>query len=153
MSLDQIKNLQTELDFPFSIKKVDHIGIAVKNLENSLAFYKNFLGAKNIHFHEVPSEKVKVAMFHFGETKLELLQPSNDESAIAKFIAKRGEGIHHICLEVDDLEKALEKLQEEEGLSLDKSPRIGAGNCKVAFLHPKKTGGVLIELSQPPLKP
>jgi methylmalonyl-CoA/ethylmalonyl-CoA epimerase len=126
------------------IKKIDHIGVAVKNLEEAVDLYKK-LGFVLKEIEEVPEQKVKVAMLPVGESKLELLEATSENSAIAKFLEKRGEGIHHVAINVEDIEKALQ-LAKENGLTLiDEKPRIGAGGKKVAFIHPKSTKGVLLE--------
>jgi methylmalonyl-CoA epimerase len=127
------------------IKHISHIGIAVKNLEEGIAFYQK-LGLTLEAIEEVPSQMVKVAFFPVGDTRIELLAPTSDESPIAKFIEKKGEGIQHLAFAVEDLPEAL-KLSQEEGIRLiDKEPRPGAHGAEIAFLHPKSTGGVLIEL-------
>jgi len=127
------------------VKHVSHIGIAVKNLEEGIAFYEK-LGFKLEGIEEVPSQKVRVAFLPCGDTRIELLEPTADDSPIAKFIEKKGEGIQHIAFAVDDLPLALEN-SEKEGIRLiDKEPRPGAHGADIAFLHPKSTNGVLIEL-------
>jgi methylmalonyl-CoA epimerase len=127
------------------IKHISHIGIAVKNLEEGIAFYEK-LGFKLEGIEEVPSQKVRVAFLPVGDTRIELLEPTADDSPIAKFIEKKGEGIQHIAFAVDDLPAALEN-SENEGIRLiDKEPRPGAHGADIAFLHPKSTNGVLIEL-------
>ncbi|NLO44223.1 MAG: methylmalonyl-CoA epimerase [Candidatus Cloacimonetes bacterium] len=127
------------------IKHISHIGIAVKDLDEGIAFYQK-LGLTLEGVEEVPSQKVKVAFFPVGDTRIELLAATSEDSPIAKFIEKKGEGIQHMAFAVDDLPEAL-KFSEEEGIRLiDKEPRPGAHNADIAFLHPKSTGGVLIEL-------
>ncbi|MCK9557339.1 MAG: methylmalonyl-CoA epimerase [Candidatus Cloacimonetes bacterium] len=127
------------------VKHISHIGIAVKDLEAGIAFYQK-LGLTLEGTEEVPSQMVKVAFFPVGNTRIELLAPTSEESPIAKFIEKKGEGIQHIAFAVEDLPDALKK-SEEEGIRLiDKEPRPGAHGADIAFLHPKSTGGVLIEL-------
>ncbi|MEA1972133.1 MAG: methylmalonyl-CoA epimerase [Candidatus Cloacimonadota bacterium] len=127
------------------INKMSHIGIAVRNLDESIKIYEN-LGLKLEMIEEVESQKVKVAFFPVGESRIELLSPTSEESPIAKFIEKKGEGIHHMALGVNDLPNELNKA-ENNGLQLiDKIPRIGAHRADIAFLHPKSTGRVLIEL-------
>jgi len=125
-------------------KKIDHIGIAVSNLNEAMELYKK-LGFEVKEIEEVAEQKVKVAMLPVGESKIELLEATSDDSAIAKFIEKRGEGIHHIAVNVDDIEKALENAKNEGLKLIDEKPRIGAGGKKVAFIHPKSTKGVLLE--------
>ncbi|AGK60536.1 methylmalonyl-CoA epimerase [Archaeoglobus sulfaticallidus PM70-1] len=124
--------------------KIDHIGIAVKNLDEAVELYKK-LGFEVKGIEEVEEQKVKVAMLPVGESKIELLEATSPESAIAKFIEKRGEGIHHIAINVEDIERALEKVKAEGLTLIDEKPRIGAGGKKVAFVHPKSTKGVLLE--------
>ncbi|HHI01082.1 MAG: methylmalonyl-CoA epimerase [Thermococcus sp.] len=129
------------------IKKVDHIGIAVKNLEDAIKIWES-LGLKVEEIEEVPDQKVRTAIFHAGETRIELLEATAEDSPIAKFIEKRGEGIHHIALGVDNIEEHLEKLKEKGFRLIDEKPRIGAGGAKIAFVHPKSVGGVLLELCE-----
>ncbi len=127
------------------IKHISHIGIAVKDLDEGIAFYEK-LGLTLEGTEEVPSQMVKVAFFPVGDTRIELLAPTSEESPIAKFIEKKGEGIQHIAFAVEDLPQAL-KDTEDDGIRLiDKEPRPGAHGADIAFLHPKSTGGVLIEL-------
>jgi methylmalonyl-CoA/ethylmalonyl-CoA epimerase len=131
---------------------IEHIGIAVKSIEESLPFYENVLGLKCYAVEEVKDQKVKTAFFKIGDAKIELLEATDPESAIAKFIEKRGEGIHHIAYAVEGLEEKL-KLIEEKGIQLiDKKPRKGAEQLNIAFLHPKSTGSVLTELCENPNK-
>lgn len=130
------------------ISKVDHIGIAVKDLDEALKLYRDILQLEVTGVEEVPDQKVKVAFIPVGESKVELLEPTTDDSPVAKFIAKRGEGIHHITFRVDNLEKALEEAKAAGIRLIDETPRLGAGGAKIAFLHPKSTGGVLLELCQ-----
>lgn len=126
------------------IKKFDHIGIAVKNLDEAVDLYKK-LGFELKEIEEVAEQKVRVAMLPVGESKIELLEATSDDSAVAKFIEKRGEGIHHIAVNVEDIEKALENAKANGLVLIDEKPRIGAGGKKVAFVHPKSTKGVLLE--------
>lgn len=129
-------------------EKIAHIGIAVSNIEHALPFYTNTLGLRLNGVEEVHSEGVKVAFLQLGETQLELLEPQHEDSPIAKFIEKRGEGIHHIALEVQDIRERL-KQYKDEGISLiHEEPKSGAHNAQVAFLHPKAANGVLFELCQ-----
>ncbi len=129
--------------------KVNHIGIAVKNIEESLQIYRDMLGLELEGQHEVESQKVITAFFPVGETHIELVQPAEGNVGVSKFIEKRGEGVHHICFEVDDIEQALKDLKERGARLIDEEPReIEGGRKKMAFLHPKSTGGVLIELYQ-----
>jgi methylmalonyl-CoA epimerase len=130
-----------------AINKIDHIGIAVKDLTTSLKFYEEALGLENIGFEVVEEQGVRVAFLTVGESKIELLEPLNEESPIAKFIAKRGEGIHHICLDVENVPEALGELKERNLQLIDQQPRRGAHHKDIAFVHPKSSSGVLIELS------
>jgi lactoylglutathione lyase/methylmalonyl-CoA/ethylmalonyl-CoA epimerase len=128
--------------------KLDHIGIAVKEIEEALKFYSEGLGLECTHIEEVENQKVKIAFLPVGDSNLELVQATSEDSAIAKFIERKGEGIQHIALRVDDIERSLKEL-EDKGFSLiDKVPRIGAHESKIAFLHPKSAHGVLLELVQ-----
>ncbi|WP_456468613.1 methylmalonyl-CoA epimerase [Archaeoglobus sp.] len=126
------------------IRKIDHVGIAVKNLEEATATYKA-LGFEVEEIEEVEEQKVRVAMLPVGESRIELLEATSDDSAIAKFIAGRGEGIHHIAINVENIEEALKKAKDAGLKLIDEKPRIGAGGKKVAFVHPKSTHGVLLE--------
>ncbi len=131
------------------LKKINHIGIAVKNLETAIPFYRDQLGMTFEGTEEVAEQKVKVAFLEIGESRIELLEPTADDSPVAIFIEKKGEGTHHIAYEVDDIEAALTALQEQGVRLIDTTPRRGAHNSLIAFLHPKATGGVLTEICQP----
>ncbi len=127
---------------------VDHIGIAVKSIDESLKFWEETLG---IHCHgveEVAEQKVKTAFLPLGDTEVELLEGTSEESPVSKFIAAKGEGIHHLAIRVPDLEAALEELKAKGVRLIDEKPRMGAGGAKIAFVHPKASGGVLLELSE-----
>ena len=126
--------------------KINHIGIAVKSIEEALKFYSERLGLESMEVVEVPEQKVRVAALQIGESRIELLESTSPDSPIAKFLEKRGEGIHHIAFEVTDIEKRLMKLKEKGIRLIDESPRLGAHNTRIAFIHPKSTQGVLIEL-------
>lgn len=128
--------------------KIEHIGIAVKDLEKSNATFAALFGNKHYKIEEVLSEGVKTSFFKSGPNKIELLQATNPESPIAKFIEKKGEGIHHIAFSVSDINKEIERLQKEGFTVLNTTPKKGADNKLIAFLHPKTTNGVLIELCQ-----
>ena len=130
------------------VKKVDHIGIAVKNLEETLKFYEEVLGIKSVGTEIVEEQKVKVAFLPIGDTEIELLETTEEDGPIAKFIEKRGEGIQHIAYKVDNIEKAIEELKAKGVRMIDERPRYGAGGARIAFLHPKSTFGVLIELCE-----
>ena len=131
------------------IKQIDHIGIAVKSHADHLPFYRDVLQLEFLGFEEVADQKVKVAMFKIGEVKIELLQPVSDDSSIAQFIEKRGEGIHHVAYRTDNLKQQIEDLQAQNIQMIDQQPRIGAHGTQIAFVHPKSTGRVLTELCQP----
>ncbi len=126
------------------IKKIDHIGVAVKNLEEAIELYKK-LGFEVKGIEEIEDQKVRVAMLPVGESKIELIEATSEDSAVAKFIEKRGEGIHHIAINVENIEKALENAKNNGLQLIDEKPRIGAGGKKIAFVHPKSTKGVLLE--------
>lgn len=128
--------------------KIDHIGIAVKSLEEAKGLYTKVLGLEWEQDEEVHTEAVRVSFLKTGESHIELLEALSDDSAIARFIDKKGEGIHHLAFAVDDIGAALEKARVEGYQLIDESPRRGAGGKLVAFLHPKSTNGVLIELCQ-----
>ncbi len=130
------------------VTKIDHIGIAVKNLEETLKFYEEVLGIKCVGTEVVEEQKVKTAFLPIGDTKIELLEATAEDSPIAKFIEKRGEGVQHIAYRVENIEKALEEVKEKGIRLIDEKPRKGAGGAKIAFLHPKSTYGVLIELCE-----
>lgn len=131
------------------MRKIDHIGIAVSNLENALKFYRDILGLEVKDIEEVPEQKIKAAIIPVGESKIELLEATSPDSPVAKYIDSRGEGIHHIALQVSGLEDILKGLAASGVRLIDKEPRIGAGGNKIAFLHPKSTNGVLLELCEP----
>ena len=130
------------------LKKIEHIGIAVKNLELSNRLYAKLLGTKHYKTEFVDSESVKTSFFKLGENKIELLQATNPESAIAKFINKKGEGVHHVAFEVENIEAEIKRLITEGFELIDNTPKLGADNKIIAFLHPKSSGGVLVELCQ-----
>jgi methylmalonyl-CoA/ethylmalonyl-CoA epimerase len=130
------------------MNKIEHIGIAVKNLTNSIDIYQRLLNADCYKTELVASEYVNTAFFKTGENKVELLEATSPESAIAKFIEKKGEGIHHIAFAVDDIIEEMERLRNEGFVLLNEQPKKGADNKMVCFVHPKDTNGVLIELCQ-----
>ncbi len=129
-------------------KRLTHIGIAVKSLENSSDLFSKLFGMEEGYTEEVAEQKVKAAFFKIGEGGIELIEPTSPDSAIAKFIEKRGEGIHHLSFEVDDIEAEIERLKREGFQMIDEKPRIGADGYRIAFLNPKSTNGVLVEISQ-----
>jgi len=130
------------------LSHIEHIGIAVKNLEESIKFYENALGLKCYNIEEVKEQKVKTAFFMVGESKIELLEATSEDSPIAKFIEKKGEGIHHLAFAVKEIENALTEVEENGVQLIDKTPRGGAEGLSIAFLHPKSTAGVLMELCE-----
>ncbi len=130
------------------MNKIEHIGIAVKSLENSNALFAKLFGEPHYKIEEVASEGVNTSFFKVGENKIELLEATKDDSPIAKFIDKKGEGIHHIAFDVDDIVSEIERLKGEGFIVLNETPKRGADNKLVAFLHPKSSNGVLIELCQ-----
>jgi methylmalonyl-CoA/ethylmalonyl-CoA epimerase len=130
------------------MKKIEHIGIAVKSIEKSNKIYSSLFGYEPYKMEEVESEGVKTSFFKTGESKIELLEATNPDSPIAKFIEKKGEGMHHIAFAVDDIEKEVERLRNEGFIALNETPKKGADNKWVVFLHPKSTNGVLVELCQ-----
>ncbi len=130
------------------IEKIDHIGIAVRSIEKTSELLSNILGLKVAGEENVEEQKVKVAFLPLGDSELELLESTSPEGPIARFIEKKGEGIQHIAFKVDNIEKALEKLKKEGVRLIDEKPRYGAGGAKIAFLHPKSTNGILIELCE-----
>ncbi len=125
---------------------IEHIGIAVSNLESSIHFYEEVLGLKCYKTEEVADQKVRTAFFMAGETKIELLESTDPEGPVAKFIEKRGEGLHHIAYSVDDLSGSLREAELKGVKLIDQAPREGADGLRIAFLHPKSTSGVLTEL-------
>lgn len=129
-------------------KKINHIGVAVKSIEAATPFYRDVLGMVFEGEEVVAAQKVKVAFFAVGESRIELLEPTEDDSPVAKFLEKNGEGTHHVAYEVDDLVATLEKLKAAGVRLIDEVPRCGAHGTKIAFLHPKASGGVLTELCQ-----
>jgi methylmalonyl-CoA/ethylmalonyl-CoA epimerase len=128
------------------ISHIEHLGIAVKSIEEQLPYYEQVLGATCYNIETVADQKVKTAFFKIGQTKIELLEPTSEDSTIAKFIEKRGEGIHHIAFAVPDVQSALDETAAKGIQLIDKAPRNGAEGLKIAFLHPKSTHGVLTEL-------
>ena len=131
------------------IKKINHIGIAVTSLEAQIPFYRDVLGFKSLGEEEVPDQKVKVAMFEVGEVKIELLEPTSEDSPIAKYLEKKGDGIHHIAYETDGIISEIKHIEDSEIQMLDKVAREGAHDTKIAFLHPKSSGRILTEICQP----
>ena len=128
--------------------KINHLGIATKDIDEALKFWSDALGLENVHTEIVEDQKVRVAMLPIGESRIELLEPTSDDSPISKFLEKRGGGIHHIAVEVDDIAASLAQLKSQGMRLIDENPRIGAEGCLVAFVHPSSTNGVLLELVQ-----
>jgi methylmalonyl-CoA/ethylmalonyl-CoA epimerase len=128
--------------------KIDHIGVAVKSMEESLDFYENTLGIKAQGFEEVAEQKVKVAFLPCGDSEIELLESTDPEGAVARFIEKNGEGVQHVAIRVENIEEALAELKEKGIRLIDETPRYGAGGARIAFVHPKATKGVLLELCE-----
>ena len=126
--------------------KIDHIGIATRGIEDAMTFYRDALGLDAIETEEVAEQKVRVAMLPIGESRIELLEATSADSPISRFLEKRGPGIHHIAVQVDDIRSALANLKRNGVRLIDDEPRKGAGGCLVAFVHPSSTGGVLLEL-------
>ena len=130
---------------------IDHIGVAVNNLDEAIGLYRDVLGLKLEGVHAVEEQKVRVASFSTGgETRVELLEPTESESPVAKFVERRGEGVHHIALKVRNIEVVLEELKGKGLRLVDEKPRIGVGGAKIAFIHPKSTRNVLLELCEKP---
>lgn len=130
--------------------KINHLGIATKGIDEALKFWEDALGLETVHTEVVEDQKVRVAMLPVGESRVELLEPTSEDSPISKFLEKRGGGIHHVAVEVDDIVAALAQMKAAGARLIDESPRIGAEGCLVAFVHPAATGGVLLELVQEP---
>jgi methylmalonyl-CoA epimerase len=128
--------------------KISHLGIATKDINEALKFWQNALGLEQTHAEVVEDQKVRVAMLPIGETRIELLEPTSPDSPISKFLEKRGGGIHHIAVEVENIENSLAQLKQNGARLIDETPRVGAENCLVAFVHPQSAGGVLLELIQ-----
>lgn len=132
------------------ITHIEHIGIAVKSIEDQLSYYEDILGLKCYNIETVEDQKVKTAFFMAGQTKIELLEPTSEDSTIAKFIEKRGEGVHHIAYATKNLNEALKEVESKGVRLIDKEGRAGAEGLTIGFLHPKSTGGVLTELCEHP---
>lgn len=128
--------------------KIEHIGIATRGLEEALEFWRGALGLEPDSTEVVAEQRVRVAMLPLGESHVELLEPTDDESPVAKFLEKRGPGIHHIAVRVEDIRATLESLKKQGIRLIDETPRVGAGGCLVAFVHPSSARGVLLELVQ-----
>ena len=133
-------------------KGLDHVAIAVKDLEKAIAFYQAAFGLELAEIEEVKDQQVRTAIFGHGPGRIELICPTAEDTPVAKFLQKRGEGLHHICIEVADLEASLAELKQQGAPLIDAVPRPGAGGAKIAFLHPRGAHGVLTELRQGPSK-
>ena len=132
------------------LKRINHVAIAVNNIEEAAGFYQDILGLKLSGVELVTEQKTKVAFFRIGESSIELVQPADKDSPLARFLETRGQGIHHICLEVDDIESEVKSLLDKGAKLIDQKPRPGAHDTKVSFIHPKSSNGVLIELCELP---
>ncbi|CDI40682.1 conserved protein of unknown function [Tepidanaerobacter acetatoxydans Re1] len=130
------------------IEKIDHIGIAVKSIQESMKVYTEILGLEITEIETIEEQKVKTAFIPIGESEIELLESTADDGPIAKFIEKHGEGVQHIALKVDNIDRKLSELKRKDVRLIDEKPRMGAGGAKIAFIHPKDTKGVLIELCE-----
>ena len=130
------------------VEKIDHVGIAVESIDSWIGFYRDILGLNYIGSEVVAEQKVRVAFLAIGESRIELLEPISPDSPIAGFLEKRGGGVHHIALKVDDIEEALARHKEAGARLIDEHARIGAYGARIAFIHPKASGGVLLELCQ-----
>ena len=128
--------------------KINHLGIATNGIDEALKFWGDALGLENVHTEIVEDQKVRVAMLPIGESRIELLEPTSEDSPVAKFLKKRGGGIHHVAVEVEDIKASLVKLSSQGVRLIDEKPRIGAEGCLVAFVHPASANGVLLELVQ-----
>ncbi|MFL5348161.1 MAG: methylmalonyl-CoA epimerase [Hyalangium sp.] len=131
-------------------KGLDHVAIAVKDLDQAIAHYRDVLGLELAEIEEVPEQQVRTAIFGHGSGRVELICPTSPDTGVARFLEKRGEGMHHICIEVEDIEATLAALREKGAPLIDQTPKPGAGGAKVAFVHPKGNHGVLVELRQGP---
>lgn len=135
-----------------NVPGLDHVAIAVKDLEKAIAFYQNTYGLVLAEIEEVKEQQVRTAIFGHGMGRIELICPTADDTGVARFLDKRGEGLHHICIEVDDIHASLARLKAQGAMLIDETPKIGAGGAQIAFVHPKGSHGVLTELRQGPKK-
>lgn len=131
-------------------KGLNHVAIAVRDLDKAIAVYRDVFGLEVSHLEEVPEQQVRAAIFGHGAGRIELICPTVKDSGVARFLDKRGEGLHHICIDVDDIHASMAQLKERGAPLIDKEPKPGEGGSKVAFVHPKGTGGVLVELREGP---
>lgn len=134
-------------------KGLDHVAIVVRDLEESIRLWRDALGLELTHVEEVPEQQVRTAIFGHGMGRVELISPTTPDSGVARFLATRGEGLHHVCIEVEDIESAMNSLRKAGAPLIDQEPRPGAGGARVAFVHPKGMRGVLTELRQGPAGP
>ena len=134
-------------------KGLDHVAIAVKDLERAIAFYEKAFGLTLAEIEEVKEQKVRTAIFGHGLGRIELICPTEPGTSVARFLEKRGEGLHHICIEVEDIEASLAELKAQGAPLIDETPKVGAGGARIAFIHPRGTHGVLTELRQGPPRP
>ncbi len=132
------------------VKRIDHIAVLVEDMEKTVAFWQEALGMELAHIEEVPAEKSKVAFFPLGGSEIELVQPTSDDSGLARYLEKRGPGMHHVCLEVDDIEGMLAQLKEKGVQLINETPMPGLGGKRYAFIHPKAANGVMVELYELP---
>jgi methylmalonyl-CoA/ethylmalonyl-CoA epimerase len=132
-----------------SVKSLNHIGVAVRSIDDQRAFYEGALGLEFEGLEDVPIQKVRVAFFRTGDVRIELLEPTDPDSAVAKFLEKRGEGLHHLAFSVEDIQARIDELKESGFRMIDQSPRTGAHHMQTAFVHPKSCFGVLVELCEP----
>ncbi len=135
-----------------NVPGLDHVAIAVKDLEKAIAFYRDTYGLQLAEIEEVKEQQVRTAIFGHGMGRIELICPTVNDSGVARFLEKRGEGLHHICIEVDDIHVSLARLKAQGAMLIDETPKLGAGGAQIAFVHPKGSHGVLTELRQGPQK-
>lgn len=135
-----------------NVPGLDHVAIAVKDLEKAIAFYRDTYGLQLAEIEEVKEQQVRTAIFGHGMGRIELICPTVNDSGVARFLEKRGEGLHHICIEVDDIHVSLARLKAQGAMLIDETPKLGAGGAQIAFVHPKGSHGVLTELRQGPPK-
>jgi methylmalonyl-CoA/ethylmalonyl-CoA epimerase len=132
------------------VKRIDHIAVVVDDVEGALAFWRDALGIDLSHLEDVPAEKAQVAFLPLGETEIELVRPTTNDSGLAKYLEKRGAGMHHICLEVDDIQGMLDRLRDKGVQLINETAMTGSGGKKYAFIHPKSAFGVMVELYELP---
>ncbi len=145
---DNLHKIKIITYIKMKVSHIEHLGIAVRSIEEALPYWENVLGLKCYNIEEVADQKVRTAFLKVGQTKIELLEPTSEESTVAKFIETRGEGFHHIAYAVENIEEALAEVETKGVRLIDKTPRAGAEGLTIAFLHPKSTGGVLTEFCE-----